>query len=301
MSVPFLSVSGLTKRYGSEPVVKDLTFDVACGEILAIVGANGAGKTTTFRIVSGLAAPTSGTIVLNGTDITSLQARRPELGALIEGPGLFRHLSAGQNLRIISWLAGHQISDEKVRQLLTRVGLEASAKRRVSAFSTGMAQRLAIAVTMLASPKLLILDEPTSGLDAIGILEVRKLIRDLGRDGHAVLWASHDLREVEDISDRLLVLHRGTTRFAGRPSELPRGREVLEFTVSEPGTAFRVLQAAGNFPETEQTDTGIRVSGRDAASVIAVLSAEGVSVSDFKKIRTNFEDIFATFAENTDA
>lgn len=159
---------GISKSYGPLRAVQELSFDAYAGDVLAIVGANGAGKTTTFRLVAGLSRLSAGAMVLDGVDISDHRINRHSLGALIEGPGTYGHLSVADNLRVLSWTAGHRISKTESDRLLDLVGLPKLAGRIVDRLSTGMRQRLAIAIAMLGAPKLLILDEPTSGLDANG-------------------------------------------------------------------------------------------------------------------------------------
>jgi ABC-2 type transport system ATP-binding protein len=299
MPAPLLSVSGLSKNYGSSAVLRDLSFEAFEGEILAIVGANGAGKTTTFRLVTGLSRSSGGTMVLDGSDISDHRASRRSLGALIEGPGTYGHLTAADNLRVLSWTAGHRISPAEIGRLLELVGLPAPAGRKVGKFSTGMRQRLAIAIAMLGSPRVLILDEPTSGLDAMGILEIRRLIRDLARSGLTILWSSHDLREVEDICSRLIWLHRGELRYSGEVSGLPRGTEVLEVMVGDPDLAVKLLAEISAATDLVTVPGGVRVGGIPLGTVIERLTSAGLDVSDVRKITTNFEDVFATLAEES--
>jgi ABC-2 type transport system ATP-binding protein len=299
LSAPLLSVSGLSKTYGSAAVLRDLTFDALEGEILAIVGANGAGKTTTFRLVAGLSRSSGGTMVLDGADISDHRVNRRSLGALIEGPATYGHLTAADNLRVLSWTAGHRISKTEIDRLLELVGLPRLARRKVGKFSTGMRQRLAIAIAILGSPKLLILDEPTSGLDAMGILEIRRLIRDLARSGLTILWSSHDLREVEDICSRLIWLHRGELRYCGDVGGLPRGTEVLEVMVSDAELANKILAEIGGACNLVTVPGGVRVGGVALGVVIERLTSAGIEVSDLKKITTNFEDVFAALAEES--
>lgn len=290
---PLLSVRKLSKTYGPSRALQDLSFDAYTGEILALVGANGAGKTTTFRLVAGLCQSSGGAMVLDGVDISDHRVDRRSLGALIEGPGTYGHLSAEDNLRILSWTAGHRIAKTEIDQLLELVGLPTPGGRRVDKLSTGMRQRLAIAIALLGAPKLLILDEPTSGLDAIGILEIRQLIKDLAGNGLTILWASHNLREVEQICSRLIWLQRGELKYYGDVNGLPRGKEVLELTVADAESALQVLAETAGSAGLMAVPGGVRVAGIAMGVVIQRLTAAGIEISDLNKVTTNLEDIFA--------
>ncbi len=158
--------------------------------------------------------------------------------------------------------------------------------------STGMRQRLAIAIALLGAPKLLILDEPTSGLDAIGILEIRQLIKDLAGNGLAILWSNHNLRELEHMCSRLIWLHRGKLKYCGDVGGLPRGKEVLELTVADPEFALQVLAETRGAADLLAVPGGVRVAGVAMGVVIQRLTAAGIEISDLDKVTTNLEDIF---------
>lgn len=301
LSAPLLTVSEISKMYGSALVLDGVSFEAHPGEILAIVGANGAGKTTTFRLITGLTSVSGGTMVLDGLDISDHRVARRSLGALIEGPGTYPHLTAAGNLRVLAWTAGHRISAAEVSGLLEVVGLTTAGAQKVGKFSTGMRQRLAIAIAMLGGPQLLILDEPTSGLDAMGILEIRRLIKELPQSGKTILWASHDLREVEDICTRVIWLHRGQVRYCGEVGGLPRGTEVLQVMVADPGLAVRTLAELREASDLSEVPGGVQVGGLPLGVVIERLVSAGLEVSDVRKIKTNFEDVFANLAEQSNA
>jgi ABC-2 type transport system ATP-binding protein len=208
---PVISLSHVTKRYGRRLIVDDVSFAVPPGGVVGLVGPNGAGKTTAIRMLLGLARPSSGTVRLLGAEPGSAEypAALRKVGAMVEGPALYRNATARANLRIQAAALGVPDDRRPTDDLLALVGLTGRGDDRVRTFSLGMRQRLGIAVALVGSPRLLILDEPTNGLDPSGIVEIRELLRRLPERGVTVLVSSHLLAEVERMSDSVVVMDRG--------------------------------------------------------------------------------------------
>lgn len=207
MSV-ILRTNHLTKRYGHRPVVNGISMTVHEGDIYGIIGKNGAGKTTLIRMVTGLAAPSDGNLLLFGSP--DLQIGREHIGTVIESPALYPGMTARENLVTQCKLQG--VADlSQVDSILTLVGLDDTGKKKTKDFSLGMRQRLAIALSLVGSPKLLILDEPINGLDPEGIKEVRDLILKLNRDRKiTVMISSHILGELSKLATRYGIIHHGS-------------------------------------------------------------------------------------------
>lgn len=219
LGVPALAVHDLTKRYGTFVAVERLSFTLSAGDVLGLLGPNGAGKTTAICALLGLVQPDEGRIEIAGIDARRFPQRAlAQVGALVESPTFYPYLSGWENLEILADLRG--VPSRWVGEALERVGLAERARQRVSAYSLGMRQRLAIASALLHRPRVLILDEPTNGLDPHGIAEVRALIRTLAGEGHAILLCSHVLAEVEQVCTHVLVLARGRTVARGAIAEL---------------------------------------------------------------------------------
>ena len=219
---------GLTKTFGDLAAVTDLALRVPCRCVYGFLGLNGAGKTTTIRMLLGLVRPTAGEVHLLGLP---MPARRREalarVGAVVEHPTVYPHLTGLENLEITRRLIGAPPSS--IPQALEIVGMTAPARRLVREYSTGMRQRLGVAVALLGSPELLILDEPTNGLDPAGIEALRELIRALpGRMNATVLVSSHILAEVEQIADHVGILHEGRLLLQGPLAPLRAGGRSLE-------------------------------------------------------------------------
>ncbi len=228
MGKPVLRLRHLSKHFKGVRAVENLTLEVYAGECFGFLGPNGAGKTTTIGMILGLLRPTSGHVEVFGRPVTPTHtASLQEVGALVGTPGFYPYLSGRVNLRLLASLYP-SVNEARVEAMLARVGLEAAAHRKVKTYSTGMKQRLGLAAALLHRPRLLVLDEPTSGLDPVGMAEMRQLLRDLTQDGVTVFLSSHLLHEVEQVCDRVAVLHRGQLLAHGTVVDLLRGHQDLE-------------------------------------------------------------------------
>jgi ABC-2 type transport system ATP-binding protein len=206
-------VSALTKRYNSTTALDAVSFEVPRGGVTGFVGPNGAGKTTTIRMLLGLIQPTSGSATVLGQPISKPSAYLHRVGALIEAPAFYPHLSGARNLRALAILGG--FGTDRIPRLLSQVGLADRGKDSYKNYSLGMKQRLGIAAALLPDPDLVILDEPTNGLDPSGIHEVRDFLRALGDEGKTVFVSSHLLAEIQRTCDTLIVLHKGKLLYQG--------------------------------------------------------------------------------------
>ncbi len=207
MEQVILKTNHLTKRYGHRAVVENLSMTIHQGDIYGFIGKNGAGKTTLIRMVTGLAAPSDGSIQLFGSG--SLLEGRRRIGTVIEAPAFYPGMTARENIVAFSKLQGlHDFSHTE--DLLELVGLIHTGKKKCRNFSLGMKQRLAIAIALIGDPELLILDEPTNGLDPEGMKEVRDLILKLNQEkGITVLVSSHILGELSKFATRYGIIHHG--------------------------------------------------------------------------------------------
>lgn len=221
-----IEVRGLTKKYGHRTAVEELSFVVPRGSIVGLLGPNGAGKSTTLRMIVGLLRPTSGDSLIDGVPFSALDNPASHVGVHMDGFGFEVGISARRHLEICRLATG--ASRGRVDEVLDEVGLAADARRRVKTFSTGMAQRLGLASALIGSPRTLILDEPANGLDPDGIRWLRKFLRGYAEQGGTVLIASHQLSELEQIVDEVVVIKRRAL-FAGRLADLvTSGAESLE-------------------------------------------------------------------------
>jgi len=203
-----VSVQNVTKRFGEETVLNDVSREFEEGKIHGIVGNNGSGKTVLMKCVCGFLLPTKGQILVNykqvGKDIDFPQ----DIGIIIETPGFLPGLSGMKNLQILASLK-RKINDEIIWQTIERVGLDPSMKKPVGKYSLGMRQRLGIAQAIMENPSILILDEPLNGLDKHGVAEMRELIKGLRKQGKTILLASHNQSDIDELCDTVCEVDAG--------------------------------------------------------------------------------------------
>lgn len=204
-----LEVKNINKFFGKKQILKDISFDIEEGEILGFVGPNGSGKTTTIKIILGLQKASSGEVYINGDNIKeNFENAIRKVGAIVESPDMYMYLSGLDNLKLVANY--YNISHDKIDSIVEFVGLKDRIKDTVSKYSLGMRQRLGIAQAILNKPNLLIVDEPTNGLDPSGIIEFRKMLKELAKkEKMSIFISSHNLAEIENICDKVLLINEG--------------------------------------------------------------------------------------------
>ncbi len=225
-----IEVSHLTKQYGNHLAVDDVSFTVADGQICGLLGPNGAGKSTIMNILTGYLSATSGQVTVAGHHLPEeADAAKACVGYLPEQPPLYPEMTVQEYLTFAAELKGVKKAErkEQVCRAARRTGLEAVLPRLIRSLSKGYKQRVGIAQALLGSPRLIILDEPTVGLDPAQVIEIRKLIRELGR-AHTVILSSHILSEVQAVCRQILILSKGHLAAAGSLEELTADGKSLE-------------------------------------------------------------------------
>lgn len=212
-----LEVRHLTKTYGSRTAVDDVSFVVRRGSIVGLLGPNGAGKSTTLRTLVGLSLPTRGEALIDGVPFARLVQPSAHVGVQMDGFGFEVGITARRHLEIARLAVG--APRRRVDEVLDEVGLESDARRRVKTFSTGMVQRLGLATALIGSPRTLVLDEPSNGLDPDGIRWLRHYLRAFADAGGTVLVSSHQLAELENIVDEVVILKQSVL-YSGALSDL---------------------------------------------------------------------------------
>lgn len=218
-TTPTLTCTGLTRSYDGNRVLDGLDLTVRPGRVYALLGRNGAGKSTTFKIILGLMSPDAGTVEVLGEPWS--RSSLAHIGASVDGPAYYPHLSAADNVRVHARLVG--IEDGRIDDVLSMVGLQGTGRKRAGSFSTGMKARLALAIALLTDPPILLLDEPQNGLDPEGIIELRRLIRELAARGRTVIISSHQLGEVTHLADDIGVLVSGRMVYEGALTDFSDG------------------------------------------------------------------------------
>ncbi|HWO46113.1 MAG TPA: ABC transporter ATP-binding protein [Methylomirabilota bacterium] len=293
---PIVEVDRLSKSFGHVRALNGISLSVAEGEVFGFLGPNGAGKTTTIRILLGLQRADSGTAKVGGFDCWTAHAKAARLlGATLEQPALYGFLSGRDNLRLFARLLG-PVDEKQVSELLDLVGMKERGDDKVKRYSMGMRQRLALAQAMLGKPKLLILDEPTNGLDPNGIHGLRILLRKLADEGMTIFFSSHLLSEVEELCDRVVVLHRGEVKAAGPLSELMNVKGFhYRIDVSDADKAMEIVRSIdGATVEPGTIKDSIIVSSQSdlARTINHALVVAGIGVDQLVRTQRGLEDVY---------
>ncbi len=298
-----LRTEHLTKRFGPQVAVDQVSFSVQPGEVVGFLGPNGAGKTTTMRMICGLTAPDGGTVLLGGSAMSprSMELRR-NIGYLPEANPLYEDLPVLDLLRFGARLQGvdRTLIDNRVACMVEACGLGDEKHKRTGELSRGYRQRTGLAFALVHDPAVLILDEPTTGLDPNQIVEIRALIKDLGKS-KTVVFSTHILSEAEAVCDRLLIINKGKLVAEGRPDQLrSKGLGGATYMVRIPAAplrdALRLLQGLPHVLGVEKgTAEGayeVRMSVPAAESISAACSAQGWDISELRLAENRLEDVF---------
>jgi ABC-2 type transport system ATP-binding protein len=296
VDTPALEAFGVSKQYGGRDALLEIDFVAAPGSVHALLGPNGAGKTTLLRILLGLIRRDAGTVRLLGHDLDDSGGPiPPRVAGFVETPAFYPYLSGRKNLELLARLDGGQRHTDGVAALLGLVGLAEDGERRAATYSTGMRQRLGVAAALLRSPELLLLDEPTSGLDPAGAADMRSLFRRLAARGTAVVLSSHDMTEVEGLSDEVTVIDRGRVTFSGRVDEL-RGSTPETTYVLRTSDDLAAVDLSSRYPDVRVaiSKDGLEVSGSEAAldAYVIALGCSGIAVRSLECHERSLESLF---------
>jgi len=294
--VAIIRTEGLCRTFGRLRAVQDLALDVNEGDVYGFLGVNGAGKTTTIRMLLGLIRPTGGRVELFGLEARAhfIDVMR-RIGALVELPAYYPHLSARNNLEIVR-LATGGVPEARIAETLEQVGLGARMDDAVRTYSQGMRQRLGIAMALLPRPRLVILDEPTNGLDPQGVNHVRSLILDLNRrDGVSFLISSHLLHEIEITCNRVGIIREGRLLVQDTVQRLlAQTSGAVRIEADKPEEAAAFLRGLDWVKGVEAADGVVRAQADPArhAELNAALVGRGLRVSAFTPQRMTLEEYF---------
>jgi ABC-2 type transport system ATP-binding protein len=291
-----IEIQHLTKKYGGQLAVDDLTFTVQPGRVTGFLGPNGAGKSTTMRLILGLDRASRGTARIGGLAYRDIPTPLRRVGALLEAKALHPGRSAREHLRYLA--ASQGIADRRVEELLDLVGLADSADRRVGGFSLGMGQRLGVATALLGDPGVVILDEPVNGLDVEGVRWIRQLLRSLADEGRTVLLSSHLLAEVSVTADHLVVIQHGRLVADCPTDQLANADAGTVLVVTPQRDQLRdVLTRAGAAIDVCDIDSLV-VSGMTAAQIGDLALAGRLAVHELTPRRTSLEEAFLELTES---
>lgn len=297
-----ISLNKVSKSLNGREILKSISFSVNRGDIFGYLGPNGAGKTTTIRTILGLFRPTAGKVYIMGKPIEDRSIKQ-KVGFALEADGLYDNLTAYGNLEYYC-----QIYDvpqdqrrERIEEMLELVGLTDRSSDKVSIYSKGMRQKLALARAMVHNPEVLILDEPTSGVDPTGQIEVRQILLDLSRKGKTIFFSSHNLDEVQRICNRIALIHHGEIKLQGEldgfQREMGGGKVVVE-------TAEAIDK---DFPDSfglqERRDKMLVFSpeeGVDVSDIVSFLAQQGVKIEAVKRKEASLEEIYTAMVKEAE-
>lgn len=289
-----LKISGLTKRFPGVNALSDVSFSVAPGERVALLGHNGAGKSTIMKIILGLLPASEGTVEVCATAPGSAEARR-QVAYMPENAAFHPALSGEEQLRHYLALRGEDKA--QALPLLERVGLHEAAKRRIGTYSKGMRQRVGLAQALIGHPRLLVLDEPTSGLDPVSRRDFYALLDDLAAEGASILLSSHALTEVEARTDRILILSKGRLVAEGGLGDLRRQAD-LPVTMHVMARNGYATEIARRLPGAIQLDTRLQISCPQSQKLdlLGQITGLGDKVADLDVVPPSLEDIYSHFS-----
>ncbi len=302
-----ISVKNLTKKYQTQRAVDDISFEVKTGEVLGFLGPNGAGKTTTMKIITGFMAPSDGDAKINGVSVLeNPEIVKKSIGYLPESNPLYYDMPVLEYLEFVAELQNvpkAKIQD-RIVEMVRVCGLNVEKHKKINELSKGYRQRVGLAQALIHDPEILILDEPTTGLDPNQIVEIRNLIREVGKK-KTVILSTHILPEVEATCDRILIINEGKIVADGTSETLRKqaqGQEVVKITIDEAGnrdeviSALQSLETVGMVDPLPESNSSFIINGKDDASskkdIFKMCVKNNLVLSELTPIETKLEDIF---------
>ena len=302
-----IEVDGLVKRYGSERAVNDISFQVQTGEVLGFLGPNGAGKTTTVKVITCFLPPSEGTVWVDGLDVRthSLDVKR-KIGYLPENTPLYQEMTVYDYLTFVAAMRGVDSTQHasRIAEMADVCGLETVLGKRIEALSKGFRQRVGLAQAMIHDPPILILDEPTTGLDPNQIVEIRELIKKIGKE-KTVILSTHILSEVQMSCDRVMIIHKGKLVADGTPKDLQEsfssGQQIRFGVQTPPDPVLSVLSGWNGIQIKETTRTGdaetlftLTTERKDdlRPELFRLAVDEGWVLTELGRDQANLEDVF---------
>lgn len=303
-----IEVKNVTKKYGNFTAVDNITFNVKDGEVVGLLGQNGAGKSTTMNMITGFIEPTEGTIIINGYDIMkkSLKAKK-QIGYMPENVPLYPELTVKEFVSYMAELklVGRKERKQEVENVIKETGLEEVKNKLIRNLSRGYKQRVSMAGALVGNPEVLILDEPTVGLDPKQIIEIRNLIKNLGKK-HTVILSSHILSEISQICERVIILNKGKIVAIDTPENLEektKEQNVLFVIVEDKEEKMpnlkekitdieKIEMIKDNEDGTKQYKIVSKSEKDIRKALFEVLPKEGITIFELKKAETSLEDAF---------
>ena len=299
-----VNVKSLRKAYGSSEVLKGINLKIYPGEVLGFVGRNGAGKSTFIHTITGITHKSSGDFKIFGHSNEITTNVKSKLGVMPDVSNLYDHMKGIAFLKYMGELAGDKRKKKDYERLFIEVGLEGAENKRIKSYSFGMKKKICIAQALLGNPQLIILDEPTSGVDPESAIKIRELILKLKNEGKTILLTSHNLEEIDKVSDRVAILSNGIIKKIGTPEELKlKNYNAIEFLIRTKPQLLKeqVVKLIDNygfpvsFIRSNKNYTHLTTENEEAIpDLTEKLISDGISIYELKIKEQSLEEIFMT-------
>lgn len=294
-----LEINNLSKSYGNIKALNNVSFAVPSGAIFGLLGPNGSGKTTLLSIILGVLNADAGNYSWFGEEASADLRKR--IGSLLETPNFYHYLSGKKNLAVTKSISGRG-TEQDIEDVLQQVNLYERRNYKFSSYSLGMKQRLAIAASLLGSPKIIVLDEPTNGLDPVGIAEIRELIKSLSQKGHTIIMASHLLDEVEKVCTHVAILKTGNLITYGTVEEVLVDEDVIEIGAENIDALVDVAKQLNGCTKIIPTGTTLQLhfekGNANAKDLNAFYFQKGIVLNHLTIKRKRLEEKFFELTSN---
>ncbi len=310
-----IEVKNVTKKYGNFTAVDNISFDVKDGEIVGLLGPNGAGKSTTMNMITGFIEMTEGEISVNGYDISKKPSKaKKQIGYMPEGVPSYQELTAKEFIKYMAELklVDRKIRKEQVQEVIKQTGLEEVQNKLIKNLSRGYKQRVSMAGALVGNPDVLILDEPTVGLDPKQILEIRNLIKELGKN-HTIILSSHILSEVSQICERVVIINKGKIVAVDTPENLEeksKNKNILYVTVEDKNEKMlsikdklKDIQELEFIKDNEDGTKQYKIVSEEKVDLrkklFEILPKEDITIFELKKAEVSLEDAFMKLIDDS--
>lgn len=293
-----LEVKGLRKSYGKVDVLKGIDFDIKRGEVFGLVGRNGAGKSTLIHAITGIVHKTSGAFTILGQTDDQLNRVKRQIGVMPDVSNLYEHMKGLHFLKYMAELTEDKRPKKELIELMHSVGLHGAEYRKIKDYSFGMRKKLSIAQALLGKPEFIILDEPTSGLDPESAIHIRKLVESLKKSGKTIMLTSHNLDEIDKVSDRVAILSEGVIKKLDTPRALKQEQsESAQITViTKPKLSLEAIeQLPFQMVFDHEIEEGVVLHAEkkdEVADLVAYLVQEEYKVYEIKTREKTLEEVF---------
>ncbi len=309
-----IEVKNITKKYGNNTAVDNISFEIKDGEIVGFLGPNGAGKTTTMNMITGFIEPTQGKITINGQDISKKAKKaKKQIGYMAENVPLYTELTVKEFIKYMAELKLIKRKDRnnEIEKVMEQTGLKEVEKKLIKNLSRGYKQRVSLAGALVGNPEVLILDEPTVGLDPKQIVEIRNLIKDLGKT-HTVILSTHILSEVSQICEKVIIINKGKIITIDSPKKLEqqtKEKNVILVTVEDKENKMEKIKekieiikqiemVKDNGDGTKQYKIISNANKDLRKKIIEILPKENITIFELKEAEVSLEDAFIKIIEN---